>query len=273
AHHGLKDVVATILVDLRAWDTMGESAVLAAAAIGVTSLIYLHRRTESDDLLAAGPRGGAPTPVHTTGASPGTREPSGATRWTAWTLPHHDLAGLPEGDETAPERTWLAAGKTLAPEHRSVIFEVVARLVYHPILVLSVYLLFCAENMPGGGFVAGLVAGVAFIIRYLAGGRFELAAAAPFGPGLLTGLGLFVSTGVALGGLAGGTVLHGWTWHGHWPVFGEVHLSTAVLFDCGVYLLVLGVVLDLVRALGAKIDRQIERLAALRAARREGGAR
>lgn len=47
AHHGLKDVVATILVDLRAWDTMGESAVLAAAAIGVTSLIYLHRRSEA----------------------------------------------------------------------------------------------------------------------------------------------------------------------------------------------------------------------------------
>src|SRR5699024_3372381 len=104
-------------------------------------------------------------------------------------------------------------------------------------LVLSVYLLFCAENMPGGGFVAGLVAGVAFITRYLAGGRFELAAAAPFGPGLLTGLGLFVSTGVALGGLAEGTVLHGWTWHGDWAVFGKVHLSTAVLFDCGVYLL------------------------------------
>lgn len=50
SHHGLKDVVATILVDLRAWDTMGESAVLAAAAVGVTSLIYLHRRTEGPSL-------------------------------------------------------------------------------------------------------------------------------------------------------------------------------------------------------------------------------
>lgn len=58
AHHGLKDVVATILVDLRAWDTMGESAVLAAAAIGVTSLIYLHRRAEGDP--APRRRGGTP---------------------------------------------------------------------------------------------------------------------------------------------------------------------------------------------------------------------
>ncbi|MFJ8870184.1 Na+/H+ antiporter subunit A [Streptomyces sp. NPDC102473] len=238
AHHGLKDVVATILVDLRAWDTMGESAVLAAAAIGVTSLIYLHRRGETsvnrDEL-----RGDE----------------------TAWSLSGRRLSGLPQGDDTAPERSWLAAGSTLAPEHRSVVFEVVGRLLFHPILVLSLYLLFCAENMPGGGFVAGLVAGLALITRYLAGGRFELAEAAPLQPGLFTGLGLFVSTGVALGGLLEGTVLHAWTFYGHLPVFGDYHLSSSVLFDFGVYLLVLGVVLDIVRALGAKIDRQIERAA------------
>ncbi|MEU0300543.1 Na+/H+ antiporter subunit A [Streptomyces sp. NPDC006175] len=238
AHHGLKDVVATILVDLRAWDTMGESAVLAAAAIGVTSLIYLHRRGETS--LDRG-------------------ELQGETAWAA--LSGRRLAGVPEGDDNAPERSWLAAGSTLAPEHRSIVFEVVARLLFHPILVLSLYLLFCAENMPGGGFVAGLVAGLALITRYLAGGRFELAEAAPLQPGLFTGLGLFVSTGVALGGLAEGTVLHAWTYHGHLPVFGDFHLSTSVLFDFGVYLLVLGVVLDIVRALGAKVDRQIERAA------------
>ncbi|OEV26023.1 cation:proton antiporter, partial [Streptomyces nanshensis] len=44
AHEGVRNVVATTLVDLRAWDTMGESAVLAAAAVGVTSLVYLRRR-------------------------------------------------------------------------------------------------------------------------------------------------------------------------------------------------------------------------------------
>ncbi|MFD3612770.1 Na+/H+ antiporter subunit A [Streptomyces atroolivaceus] len=237
AHHGLKDVVATILVDLRAWDTMGESAVLAAAAIGVTSLIYLHRRGET---------------------SMNREELRGET---AWAMSGRRLTGLPHGDDTAPERSWLAAGSTLAPEHRSIVFEVVARLLFHPILVLSLYLLFCAENMPGGGFVAGLVAGLGLITRYLAGGRFELAEAAPLQPGLFTGLGLFVSTGVALGGLAEGTVLHAWTYHGHLPVFGDYHLSTSVLFDFGVYLLVLGVVLDIVRALGAKVDRQIERAA------------
>ncbi|MDV9197427.1 Na+/H+ antiporter subunit A [Streptomyces sp. Wh19] len=242
SHHGLKDVVATILVDLRSWDTMGESAVLAAAAVGVTSLIYLHRRTEGSSLR---------------------EEVRGRT---AWSLTAPGMTGLPHGDEGAPERGWLAAGSTLAPEHRSVVFEVVARLLFHPVLVLSVYLLFCAENMPGGGFVAGLVAGLALITRYLAGGRFELAEAAPLQPGLFTGLGLFLSTGVALFGLADGTVLHAWTHHGRLPLIGEYHIGTPVLFDFGVYLLVLGVVLDIVRALGAKIDRQIERAAAEQAA-------
>lgn len=242
SHHGLKDVVATILVDLRSWDTRGESAVLAAAAVGVTSLIYLHRRTEGSSLR---------------------EEVRGRT---AWSLTAPGMTGLPHGDEGAPERGWLAAGSTLAPEHRSIVFEVVARLLFHPVLVLSVYLLFCAENMPGGGFVAGLVAGLALITRYLAGGRFELAEAAPLQPGLFTGLGLFLSTGVALLGLADGTVLHAWTHHGRLPLIGEYHIGTPVLFDFGVYLLVLGVVLDIVRALGAKIDRQIERAAAEHAA-------
>ncbi|MBZ6204358.1 Na+/H+ antiporter subunit A [Streptomyces olivaceus] len=259
AHHGLKDVVATILVDLRAWDTMGESAVLAAAAVGVTSLIYLHRRTDAAEQPVLPLPGDHPHAALRTGDEPGTAPPT-APR-TAWQASRYESAGLPSGDEGAPERTWLAASATLAPERRSLVLEVVARLIFHPVLVLSVYLLLCAENLPGGGFVAGLTAGVAFIARYLAGGRHELADAVRFKAGLFTGLGLFLSTATALGGLGEGTVLHGWTWHGHLPVWGDAHLSTAVLFDCGVYLLVLGVVLDIVRALGARIDRQIERAA------------
>ncbi|MET9293660.1 Na+/H+ antiporter subunit A [Streptomyces sp. NPDC003077] len=239
AHHGLKNVVATILVDLRAWDTLGESAVLVTAAAGVTSLIFLRVR--------AGP---PPPPAVR-------RQKAGDHR--VWSLSHGKFAHLRRLPSGAPEDHWLAAGKSLAPERRSVIFEVVARLTFHPMLVLSVYLLFCAENLPGGGFTAGLVAGLALVVRYLAGGRFELAEAAPVGAGFLTGLGLTVCAGTALGGLIGGTVLQSGTFHGELPPFGSFHLSSPVLFDTGVYLLVLGVVLDIVRALGGKIDRQAER--------------
>jgi multicomponent Na+:H+ antiporter subunit A len=43
------------------------------------------------------------------------------------------------------------------------------------------------------------------------------------------------------------------------PLLGEVHLVTSTLFDIGVYLVVVGLVLDLLRALGSQIDRQILR--------------
>ncbi|MFD5321340.1 Na+/H+ antiporter subunit A [Streptomyces sp. NPDC127098] len=241
AHHGLKDVVAAILVDFRAWDTMGESAVLAVAVLGVTSLLYVHRRQ--------GPATATPPTL-----------PGGITAWSL----AGPMARTPgRYGQGAPERGWLAAGDTLAPEHRSVVFEVIARLVFHPILILSVYLLLCAENLPGGGFVGGLVAGVALVIRYLAGGRHELATAAPVHPGFFTGIGLTVITGTALAGLVEGTVLHAWTWHGHLPGIGDFHAGTAVLFDLGVYLLVLGAVLDAVRALGSKIDQNTEHAARL----------
>ncbi|MEU0989414.1 Na+/H+ antiporter subunit A [Streptomyces sp. NPDC005953] len=257
AEHGVKDVVATILVEFRAWDTLGESAVLAVAAVGVTSLVYLHRRTESPDDFAYEARTGPGTPD----------APS------AWTIGSRIITPEPDPADTAPERTWLAAGRTLSPEYRSVVFEVVARLVFHPILVLSLYLLFCAENLPGGGFVAGLVAGVAMMARYLAGGRHELAEAAPGHPGLLAGIGLLLSSGVALLGLVDGTALHPFSYEGHLPVFGHFHIGTPLFFDAGVYLLVLGVVLDIVKALGGRVDRQIEREAALRAAASPGEGR
>ncbi|UZI27885.1 Na+/H+ antiporter subunit A [Streptomyces sp. VB1] len=91
ADHGLKDVVATILVDLRAWDTMGESAVLAAAAIGVTSLIYLHRRSE------------------------GTMVQEELRGRTAWSLSAHHASRLPQGDDAAPAPRRRPRGGRLPP--------------------------------------------------------------------------------------------------------------------------------------------------------------
>ena len=293
-HERLKNVVSTALVDLRSWDTMGESAVLAVAAVGVTSLVFLRRRAGGPAEPGQWPAAGrAPEPGRTAQPSaahpaPGGRAyghgPGGATRWPrpepppssrhfgrrrarrgpphVWPLPGR-LAGARQrgaGAAAAPRRTWLAASATLAPERRSVIFEVVARLLFHPILVLSLYLLFCAENLPGGGFTAGLVAGLALAVRYLAGGRYELAAAAPVDAGFLLGVGLLTLTGTGLGGLVlGGSVLRSGVHHGELPLVGPYHAASPVLFDAGVYLLVVGVVLDVLRSLGSEVDRRVER--------------
>ncbi|QPP05055.1 Na+/H+ antiporter subunit A [Streptomyces bathyalis] len=275
AHHGLKNVVSTTLVDLRSWDTLGESAVLGVAAVGVTSLVFLRRRSGSPVTAwptAAVPPGAGPSAHVRRG--PGTEARGTQRAGHVWPVhAEHVESGAPpprRGAGAVPRRTWLTASGTLDPERRSVIFEVLARLVFHPIVVLSLYLLFCAENLPGGGFSAGLVAGLALAVRYLAGGRYELDAAAPVDAGFLLGLGLMTMTATGLAGLVlGGSVLRSGTYHGELPVIEKFHAASPVLFDTGIYLLVLGVVLDVLRSLGSEIDRRVER--ALR--EDDGGAR
>lgn len=139
------------------------------------------------------------------------------------------------------------------------VFEVVTRLTFHAIVVLSVYLVFSGHNQPGGGFAGGLVAGLALVVRYLAGGRYEFNTAVPVNAGWLLGSGLFLSAGTGLVGiLLGGNVLQTAILQFDLPVLGHVKLVTSLFFDVGVYLLVVGLVVDVIRSLGAEIDRQIE---------------
>jgi multicomponent Na+:H+ antiporter subunit A len=224
AYGGGRNIVNVTLVDIRAWDTMGEIAVLVAAATGVASLIFIRTR--------------------------------------ASTIRRVHEVPLPERQPPAgrSKPVWLPGGAMLTPERRSIIFEVITRLVFHTIVVFSIYLLFSGHNNPGGGFAAGLVTGLALMVRYLAGGRYELDEAAPVDAGALMGLGLFVATGSGLAPLAfGGAVLQSAVIDLHPPLLGDVHLVTSLFFDIGVYLVVVGLLLDLLRSLGSGIDRHILR--------------
>jgi multicomponent Na+:H+ antiporter subunit A len=151
------------------------------------------------------------------------------------------------------------AGRTLAPENRSILLEVVVRLGFHAAIMVSLYLLFSGHNIPGGGFSGGLVAGLALAARYLAGGRYELGEAAPVDAGWVLGGGLALACTTGVLGLAlGGDVLQTEIFTFWLPVFGDVKLVTALFFDIGVYLVVVGLMLDVLRSLGAEIDRQGE---------------
>ena len=78
--------------------------------------------------------------------------------------------------------------------------------------------------------------------------------------GVLMGTGLFIAAVSGLAPLAfGGAVLQSAEIDLPVPLLGEVHLVTSTFFNIGVYLVVVGLVLDLLRALGARIDRQILR--------------
>ena len=221
-----RNVVNVTLVDIRAWDTFGEISVLVAAATGVASLIFLDSRT------------------------------AGIRRVRDIPYPQ-DVEKLPT---TAGRRVWLPGPRTLSPDRRSIVFEVVTRLVFHSVVVLSVYLLLAGHNRPGGGFAAGMVLGLALMVRYLVGGRYELDEAAPVDAGVLIGTGLFVAALSGLGPtLVGGTVLQTADVYLDVPLLGEVHLVSSVGFDIGVYLVVVGLVLDLLRTFGSRLDRQILR--------------
>ncbi|SFK90468.1 Na+/H+ antiporter subunit A [Geodermatophilus ruber] len=219
---GGENVVNVTLVDIRAWDTLGEVSLLVVAATGIASLVFLRHRTGAVERLG-----------------PDRLEQSGRR------------------SRRAPRRRWLAASVALAPERRSVVLEVVTRILFHPILVFSLFLLFSGHNQPGGGFAGGLVAGLALVLRYLAGGRYELGEAAPVDPGLLLGAGLLFAGGTGVVGLAlGGEALQTAILETTLPVFGDVKLVTSLFFDVGVYLIVVGLVLDILRSLGAELDRQ-----------------
>src|SRR5664279_754482 len=149
---------------------------------------------------------------------------------------------------------WLATNWV---PRRSLLLEVVTRMIFHVIVVFSVYVLFVGHDAPGGGFAAGLIVGLALTLRYIAGGAFELGEAAPVDPGILMGIGLMISSVTAVYGLlAGGDALQSTILSGAVPLLGDLKFVTSSFFDIGVYLIVIGLVLDVLRSLGAELDRQ-----------------
>ena len=132
------------------------------------------------------------------------------------------------------------------------------RVVFHAVLIGSIYLLFAGHNAPGGGFAGGLVAGLALVLRYLAGGRYELGEAVPIDAGKILGLGLTLAAGTALVSvLLGAPALSSATLQFTLPVLGDIKIVTALFFDLGVYLIVVGLILDVLRSLGARLDAEV----------------
>lgn len=149
---------------------------------------------------------------------------------------------------------WLA---TNWMPRRSLLLEVVTRMIFHVIVVFSVYVLFVGHDEPGGGFAAGLIVGLALALRYIAGGAYELGEAAPWDPGIVMGIGLFIASATAIYGVvAGGAALESTILKATVPVLGDLKFVTSSIFDIGVYLIVIGLVLDVLRAMGAELDRQ-----------------
>lgn len=135
------------------------------------------------------------------------------------------------------------------------LLRVAASVVLPVALVVAVYIFMRGHNMPGGGFIAGLVTAVALVLQFMALGQRRAEAVLRAGGGrryvrwIGTGLATAGATGIGafLWGRPFLTSAHG---HPHVPLLGELPLASAALFDLGVYCTVVGATLLTISVLG-----------------------
>lgn len=123
------------------------------------------------------------------------------------------------------------------------------RVLVHPMLLFALYLLLAGHNRPGGGFVAGLVVAAAVALRARVSGSLEAQRLVRVRPGTLLGGGLLLALAVGIAPLlAGAPLLDARFVSLDLPLFGSVKPTSALLFDVGVAMIVVGVVTAVVVA-------------------------
>ncbi|OUE45817.1 monovalent cation/H+ antiporter subunit A [Billgrantia desiderata SP1] len=131
------------------------------------------------------------------------------------------------------------------------ILSVVAQILLPLALLVSVYIFLRGHNQPGGGFIAGLITATALILQYMARGHDWTRERLPISYPIVAVSGLAVALATGLGSwLFGYPFLTSAFGHFHLPLVGEFELATAMLFDMGVYLAVVGAVLMILINLG-----------------------
>jgi len=142
-------------------------------------------------------------------------------------------------------------GRRWATERHPLFLEMLMRPLLPLALMVSVFIFLRGHNLPGGGFVAGLVTGVALILQYLASGIAFASVRLPQRLPLFLAAGLAAAAGVGVAAWAFGfpflTTAHG---HIALPLLGDIELASAMIFDLGVYLVVVSVVLMILAKLG-----------------------
>ena len=195
---GGTNVVNVILVDFRGFDTLGEIAVLAMAALGIHAL----------------------------------------------------LEGLTLKSLRAPV--------TREADRHPIMLAMLMRPLLPLTLAVAVYIFLRGHNLPGGGFIAGLIAAVALLLQYIASGIDFAAARLRIDFIRLLGLGLSLAIATGVASWAFGTPFltstHGYL---HPPVIEKFELASAMAFDLGVFLVVVASVMLALSELGQLSRREI----------------
>lgn len=197
---GGHNVVNVILVDFRGFDTFGEITVLAIVALTVYALLRRFRPAAESIDLTRAQREDA----------------------------ERNVQSLPDPSEPLPQ------GYMKIP-------AVLVRLLMPMAALVSLFFLLRGHNAPGGGFVGGLVMATAVIAQYMIGGTLWVESRSRIHPQYWIATGLLAAAIAGAGAwFASRTFLTALSGHFTLPIIGEIHVSTAQVFDLGVYMLVIG---------------------------------
>lgn len=138
---------------------------------------------------------------------------------------------------------------------KSIILTAGTRLLVALLLVFSVFMLLRGHNEPGGGFIGGLIGAVAFVVYAIACGTSEARQALRIAPERLAiaGLGIALASGLIAFVLGGAPFTGQWLFLGATDTDKGLPLSSVLVFDIGVYLVVMGAILALVFALEEEV--------------------
>jgi multicomponent K+:H+ antiporter subunit A len=142
-------------------------------------------------------------------------------------------------------------GRRWAWAKNALILMTLSRLLLPLALLISAFIFLRGHNLPGGGFIAGLVTAVALALQYIANGVDWMEQRLPLNYQRIAGCGVLIAGLTGLGAWAfGRPFLTSAFGHFELPLVGEIELATAILFDLGVYLAVVGSTMLILANLG-----------------------
>lgn len=135
----------------------------------------------------------------------------------------------------------------------SSILQTAARLLLPLLLLFAVFLLLRGHNQPGGGFVGGLVVASSFVLYSIAFGVDAARRALLVKPATLLGTGLLVALVSGIPGVVDGRPFMSAVWTTFGGASAAIDVGTPLVFDVGVFLAVIGVVLTIVFTLAETV--------------------
>lgn len=129
----------------------------------------------------------------------------------------------------------------------NVILQTVTRVAVFIIFTFSIYLFMSGHHQPGGGFIGGLSTAAAIVLLYLSFGIEKVRENIPVDFKKLAAVGVFIAVGTGLASIIFGQPFLTQTFgHVNLPIFGDTELASAMVFDTGVALAVIGTAVNII---------------------------